>query len=103
MHRRTLDPRPNWQKRVEKYGLHYHTINDEPYWDESACYVFAKSKIDGIERASYAIYDMCMALVQHVIDERMFGLFLQPENSKSRTAQATRRSDHRLAYRHSSR
>jgi len=78
MHRRTLDPRPNWQKRVEKYGLHYHTINDEPYWDESACYVFAKSKIDAIERASYAIYDMCMALVQHVIDERMFGLFLIP-------------------------
>ena len=40
MRRLTIDPRPNWQKRVEEYGLYYHTLRGEPYWDESACYQF---------------------------------------------------------------
>ena len=39
MHRQPLTPRPDWQKRVEGYGFHFHTLDDEPYWDESACYV----------------------------------------------------------------
>ncbi|QEL20995.1 glutathionylspermidine synthase family protein [Limnoglobus roseus] len=78
MRRRTLDPRPNWQQRVEQYGLHFHTLRGEPYWDESACYTFSKYEIDTIERATYALFDMCVELVQHVIDEKMFGLFLIP-------------------------
>jgi glutathionylspermidine synthase len=78
MHRQPLTPRPDWQKRVEGYGFYFHTLDDEPYWDESACYVFSKFQIDTIERATYALHEMCMELVQRVIDERMFGLFLIP-------------------------
>lgn len=78
MRRQPLDPRPNWQKRVEKYGLHYHTPRGEPYWDESACYTFSRYEIDTLERATYALHEMCLKLVQHVIDEKMFGLFLIP-------------------------
>jgi len=78
MRRMAIDPRPDWQKRVEQYGLHYHTLNDEPYWDESACYVFSRYEIDTVERATYALWEMCLGLVQHVIDNRMFGLFLIP-------------------------
>ncbi len=78
MHRQTLTPRPDWQKRVEGYGFHFHTLDDEPYWDESACYVFSKFQIDTLERATYALHEMCLELVQNVIDERMFGLFLIP-------------------------
>lgn len=78
MHRQPLTPRPDWQKRVEGYGFHFHTLDGEPYWDESACYVFSKFQIDTIERATYALHEMCMELVQRVIDERMFGLFLIP-------------------------
>jgi len=77
--RRTrLDPRPDWQARVEKYGLHYHTLRGEPYWDETACYHFTPFEIDTIERASYAVHDMCLAAVKHVIDNQLFGLFLIP-------------------------
>jgi hypothetical protein len=33
MRRRTLTPRSDWQKRVEKIGLTYHTLADAtPYW-----------------------------------------------------------------------
>lgn len=78
MRRLTLDPRPNWQTRVEEYGLHFHTLHGEPYWDESACYVLSKYEVDTLERATYALWEMCLDLVQHVIDNRMFGLFLVP-------------------------
>src|SRR5205807_3215565 len=64
--------------RVEKLGLHYHTLRGEPYWDESACYQFTPFEIDTIERATYALFEMCTAAVQHVIDNRLFGLFLVP-------------------------
>jgi glutathionylspermidine synthase len=64
---------------VEKYGLHFHTLRGEPYWDESACYVFSKYEIDTLERATYALFDMCTKLVEHVIENRMFGLFLIPQ------------------------
>lgn len=78
MNRDTIIPRPDWQKRVEKIGLHHHTIDGVPYWDESACYTFSRYEIDSLERATYALHDMCMQLVQKVIDDRLFGLFFIP-------------------------
>ena len=77
--RASIDPRPNWQKRVEEYGLYYHTLRGEPYWDESACYQFTAYEIDTIELATQTLHDMCLELVQEVIDKRMFGLFLIPK------------------------
>jgi glutathionylspermidine synthase len=79
MRRQSMEPRPNWQKKVEELGLHFHTAGGVPYWDESACYVFSKYQIDTIERATYALWEMCLELVQHVIDEKLFALFLIPE------------------------
>ena len=49
MHRMTLDPRPNWQKRVEEYGLHYHTLRGEKYWDESAAYQLSSYEVDTLD------------------------------------------------------
>ena len=79
MRRLTIDPRPNWQKRVEEYGLYYHTLRGEPYWDESAYYQFTAHEIDAVEAATQALHDMCLKLVEEVIDKRMFGLFLIPK------------------------
>ena len=77
--RLNIDPRPNWQKRVEEYGLYYHTVRGEPYWDESACYQFTVHEIDNIELATQTLHDMCLELVQEVIDKRQFALFLIPK------------------------
>jgi len=77
--RLTIDPRPNWQKRVEEYGLHYHTLGGEPYWDETACYQISRYEIDTLELATQNLHEMCLDLVQHVIDQRLFGLFLIPQ------------------------
>ncbi len=79
MHRETLTPRPNWQQRVESRGFTFHTGATGPYWDESACYVFSRKEIDTLEQATYALHEMCMKLVQHVIDEKLFALFLIPD------------------------
>lgn len=76
MRRVTVDPRPNWQKRVEEFGLYYHTIRGEPYWDESAFYQFTNYEVDTIEEATNSLHKMCLELVQEVIDKRLFGLFL---------------------------
>jgi glutathionylspermidine synthase len=79
MHRITCDPRVGWQKRVEEHGLQFHTLNGEKYWDESAAYQLTSYEIDTLELAANTLHEMCMDLVQEVVDQRMFGLFLIPK------------------------
>lgn len=79
MQRRALQPRPNWQKRVEARGLHYHTLGGEAYWDESACYLFSPAEIDHLEAAADRLHEMCLEVVREVIEERQFGLFFIPD------------------------
>ncbi|MBI3408340.1 MAG: glutathionylspermidine synthase family protein [Planctomycetes bacterium] len=79
MFRYTLEPRPNWQKRVEAQGLMFHTLHGEKYWDESAAYQFTAQEVDNIELATNTLHQMCLDLVQEVIDEKRFDLFFIPE------------------------
>lgn len=78
MRRVALDPRPNWQRRVEEHGLTYHTLGGEKYWDESAAYELSAAEVDQLELATQTLHEMCLELVQDVIDNRRFGLFLIP-------------------------
>jgi glutathionylspermidine synthase len=78
MLRLPLQPRPNWQATVESQGFHFHSIDDQPYWDESVCYLFTAQEIDQLEAATYALNDMCLQAVQHVIDNNLFHLFQIP-------------------------
>jgi len=78
MQRLTLQPRPNWQATVESQGFHFHSIDDQPYWDESVCYLFTAAEIDQLEAATYALNDLCLQAVQHVIDNNLFHLFQIP-------------------------
>ncbi len=39
-------PRPDWTKIVESQGLLFHSIDGEPYWDESAYYLFEAEEVD---------------------------------------------------------
>lgn len=79
MRRLTIDPRPGWQKKVERYGFLFHTPQGVPYWDESACYQFSTHEVDTLELATQTLHEMCIELVGEVIRERMFGLFLIPK------------------------
>jgi glutathionylspermidine synthase len=79
MERIALEPRPNWQKRVESHGLLYHTLGGEPYWDESASYQFRPAEIDNLEAATETLHQMCLEVVKEVIEDRSFALFFIPE------------------------
>jgi len=79
MERLVATPRPDWIRRVESVGLHHHSLEDGPYWDESGYYQFTAAEVDEIERATYALDKMCLAAAGHAIDNRLFQRFGLPE------------------------
>ncbi|WP_379085617.1 glutathionylspermidine synthase family protein [Pedobacter sp. UC225_65] len=79
MERIKTTPRNNWQKEVEKLGFGFHSTNI-PYWDESVYYKFSIHEIDQIERATAELWDMCLAAVQYVIDQKLYAKFHIPES-----------------------
>jgi glutathionylspermidine synthase len=75
MQRLTLNPRPDWQSKVESVGLIYHSpeaMAPKPYWDESACYQFTSAEVDTLEGAANGMQEMCLAAAQHVIDNKLY-------------------------------
>jgi glutathionylspermidine synthase len=78
MWRRRSEPRADWQKTVESQGMLYHTADGVPYWDESAYYEFNAAEIDELEDATYALDELCLAAVEHVIQNDLFDRFLIP-------------------------
>jgi glutathionylspermidine synthase len=79
MQRITCNPRPNWEATVESQGFYFHTADEQPYWDESVYYRFARWQIAQLEKATYALNDMCLKAVQHVIDNNLFERFQIPQ------------------------
>jgi glutathionylspermidine synthase len=74
----TVTPRPNWQKTVEGQGFHFHSLDEQPYWDESVCYAFTHDEVDQLEDVTYALNDICLQAVEHVITHDMFDTFRIP-------------------------
>ncbi|MDQ2731285.1 MAG: glutathionylspermidine synthase family protein [Armatimonadota bacterium] len=75
MDRIPSQPRPDWQKTVESQGFLFHHTDTETYWDETAYYRFTAQEVDDLEAATYALNEMCLAAVQHVIDAGLWQRF----------------------------
>lgn len=71
MKRERVPQRPNWQKRCEDAGFHFHSI-DGVYWDEGVCYRFSERQILELERATAELYDMAMTAAEHIIERERF-------------------------------
>jgi glutathionylspermidine synthase len=70
MRRLATVPRPDWREHVERdLGFHFHTINNAPYWDETACYAFSAAEVDELEAASGELEQMALELVSRVVSE----------------------------------
>lgn len=68
MQRIHIAERPDWRTQAESLGFHFHTIDGEPYWDESAYYAFSLRQIeDDIEAPTQDLHDMAMQLVDEVV------------------------------------
>lgn len=78
MHRQIVSPRENWPQIVESQGFHFHSADDKPYWDESACYVLSSDEVEALETATYALNDMCLEAVQFVFDHDLLETFSVP-------------------------
>ncbi|WP_329137203.1 glutathionylspermidine synthase family protein [Streptomyces sp. NBC_00670] len=90
MERRTLTPRPGWQRTVEAQGLIYpltlprawesvraagDPVPDDawvPYWDESACYVFSLPEVEALEETVEELHRMCLAAAGHIVAHDRF-------------------------------
>src|SRR3954466_13391572 len=71
MKRITTNPRPDWEQTVESQGFLFHTGDEgQPYWDESAYYQFTRAEVDAVERATYALDEMCLQAVEFIVSER---------------------------------
>jgi glutathionylspermidine synthase len=70
MQRRTVAPRPGWQRIVEEQGIIWHTGDDgQPYWDESGCYVFTLAEIEQLEAATEAVYDLFLKAGDRIVKD----------------------------------
>jgi glutathionylspermidine synthase len=67
----TSAPRRDWQSKVEGLGLSFHTPG-EPYWYESAHYVFSAAEVDLLEAATNRLHEMCVKAAEHVIEKDRF-------------------------------
>lgn len=72
MQRIELNPRADWQQRVEAVGMNYHTLDSELYWDESACYCFTRSQIDILDDATTELHRLCLQAVETIISRNLF-------------------------------
>jgi glutathionylspermidine synthase len=70
MRRLIVNPRNDWQKRVERIGLTYHTLADgTPYWDESAYWEFRSSEIDRLEAATAEVQRLALAAGDVILNQ----------------------------------
>ncbi|MBX7144194.1 MAG: glutathionylspermidine synthase family protein [Oligoflexia bacterium] len=81
MQRIRIQPRSNWQSKVEELGLLYHSPHGKVYWDESAYYQFPLWQITQIEEASEQLFQLYLAAAQHVIDNNRFAEIGIPERA----------------------
>ncbi|QOW22934.1 glutathionylspermidine synthase family protein [Novilysobacter avium] len=98
MKRVAIAERSNWRARADEAGFRFHTIDGEPYWDESAYYAFTLRQIeDDIEDPSLELHSMALDLVGEVVasDELMARLAI-PEPFRDWIAESWRRRDPHL-------
>jgi len=59
----------------------YHTIDGQPYWDETAYYAFSPSEIDQLDIATQELHEMCIKAAEHVITNRLYSRLMIPEQA----------------------
>jgi glutathionylspermidine synthase len=71
MKRTVITPRTDWRAKVEAVGLVFHTIDEAPYWDESAFYSFSAREVDELESATNELAGMYTQAVAHAIERKL--------------------------------
>ncbi len=98
MRRIEIAERPDWRESAEGLGFIFHTIDGEPYWDETAYYAFTLSQIENdLEAPTEDIHEMAMALVPEVLaSEELLTRLAIPPRYWDYLAQSWKRGDPHL-------
>jgi glutathionylspermidine synthase len=73
MERVPLAQRPDWRQQAERMGFRHHSLQDAPYWDESAHYRFTLTEIEqDIEAPTQEIHELCMDLVSRAVRDESY-------------------------------
>ncbi|MEC5143615.1 glutathionylspermidine synthase family protein [Chitinophaga sp. 212800010-3] len=75
MKRINITQRNNWEDKIKQQGFVYY----KDYYNEDAAYEFTAAQVDDIETATNEIFDMCLKVVEHVIDNNLWKEFFIPE------------------------
>ncbi|ACK85885.1 glutathionylspermidine synthase family protein [Methylorubrum extorquens] len=81
MRRFACGERPGWREIAGDAGFAFHTIDGEPYWDESHAYAFTLAEIeDDIEGPSAELHALCLDFAAEAMaDERILTSLAIPE------------------------
>ncbi len=79
MKRHPSQPRPDWPARVEAIGLTYHSHDQGPYWDESACYELTAAEVADLESAANTLHFLCIDAAEAVIKNHWWSRLGIPE------------------------
>ena len=73
--------RKHWKALAKEYGFGFHSVYENPYWDESAYYQFTLEQIEkDIEDPTEEIHQMCLQVVDKVVgDDYWLRKFQIPE------------------------
>lgn len=98
MQRKTITPRANWQAHAESVGFDFHTIDGEPYWDESAYYAFSLQQIENdIEDPTEQLHQMALSLIGDIVNsESMLQQLDVPQKYWDYVAQSWQNQDPHL-------
>ena len=90
--------RSNWRARADEGGFRFHTIDDAPYWDETAYYAFTLRQIENdLEDPSAELHAMALDLVGEVVDsEELMERLAIPAPFRDWIAESWRRRDPHL-------
>jgi glutathionylspermidine synthase len=72
MRRIAITERPRWKDLAERCGFHFHTIDNEVYWDERAYYAFTLNQIErDIEYPTGEVHAMAMDLAAEIVRDEV--------------------------------
>jgi glutathionylspermidine synthase len=95
MRRVACAARPDWRAKAAECGFGFHTIDDAPYWDESAYYAFSLRQIEqDIEAPSEELHAMALDMVERIVgSEQHMQQLAIPEPYRDWIAQSWRQRD----------
>jgi glutathionylspermidine synthase len=96
MQRHLSNQRSDWRERVERVGLTYHSHENGPYWDESACYELTAIEVDILEAAANKLHFLCIDAAEVVIQKNWWSRLGIPEAAVPSILRSWERDDFSL-------